>query len=188
VREAVVVAVLAEVEEGTVRLGAFVVADPLPDLAVELRRFLSRTLPDYMVPSAFVPLDSLPLTRSGKVDRRALPALSVLPDSVLARAAAAEFVPPSTPVEELLAEVFAEVLGIEKGRIGVHDNFFDLGGHSLLGNRVVVILYDRWGLEVPLRALFEATDLEDLANRIVETELLAAPDDVVDELLADLGS
>jgi acyl carrier protein len=97
-------------------------------------------------------------------------------------------VAPRTPLEERLAEVFAQVLGIEAGRIGAHDNFFDLGGHSLLATMAVARLYDRWKIEVPLRTLFEAADLADFADRITERELLAASDGMVEELLDSLQS
>jgi acyl carrier protein len=182
VREAAVVPV---VEEGGARLVAFVVAEPLEDLPGELRRFLAGRLPSYMVPAAFQPLGALPLTRSGKVDRRAL--LAALPDSAAGRAAAVEYVPPASPLEERLVEVFAEVLGLQAGRVGMRDNFFDLGGHSLSANRALAILADRWGIEIPLTTLFNATDLGDLADRIIERELEEAPDNLVEELLADLG-
>ena len=96
----------------------------------ELRSFLKAKLPEYMVPAAFVPLDALPLMPNGKVDRRALPA----PDRTRPELEK-EFIAPRTPVEELLAEVWAQVLGIE--RVGIYDNFFELGGHSLLATQAV---------------------------------------------------
>jgi amino acid adenylation domain-containing protein len=182
VREAAVIPVM---EERGAHLVAFVVAEPLEDLPGELRRFLAGRLPSYMVPAAFVELDALPLTRSGKVDRRAL--LAALPDSAAGRATAVEYVPPASPLEERLAEVFAEVLGLPAGRVGMRDNFFDLGGHSLSATRALAILADRWGIEIPLSTLFNATDLGDLADRIIERELEEAPDNLVEELLADLG-
>ncbi|HEX2642565.1 MAG TPA: non-ribosomal peptide synthetase, partial [Thermoanaerobaculia bacterium] len=175
-------AVAALTEDRTARLVAFVVADALPDLPAELRRHLSGTLPAYMVPSAFVALEALPLTRTGKVDRRALPALA---DGATGQATAAEYVPPGTPLEKALGEIFEEVLRIEKGRVGLRDNFFDLGGHSLLATRVMALLQDRTGIDLPMRTLFEATDLEDLAQRIIEEEVLDAPDDLLEELTAE---
>ena len=96
----------------------------------ELRSFLKQKLPEYMVPSAFVFLDTLPLTPNGKVDRKALPA----PDQNRPEAEES-YVAPRTPVEELLAEIWAEVLKLDK--VGVHDNFFELGGHSLLATQVI---------------------------------------------------
>jgi amino acid adenylation domain-containing protein len=151
-------------------------------LFADLQRHLRDTLPEPMIPAVWLLLAALPLTPSGKIDRRGLPA----PDTALGRAAAREFVAPRTPLEEHLAEVFAEVLNIEPGRIGIHDNFFDLGGHSLLATIAIAHLRDRWSLEVPLRTLFEATDLADLADRITEQELSDSPDELVAELLASL--
>ena len=127
--------------------------------ASALRAWLRERLPDYMVPSAFVALESLPLTPSGKTDRRALPA----PETEAA--AAAEPVPPSTPVEEILAGIWAGVLRTE--RVGVHDDFFALGGHSLLGTQVVSRIRVAFGVELPLRALFEEPTVAGLAARIV---------------------
>src|SRR5262249_15068761 len=122
------------------------------------RRFLQTTLPDYMLPAAFVVLDALPLTPSGKVDHQALPA----PDQ--ARPAWFEpFVAPRTPTEELLAGIWASVLGIEA--VGIHDNFFALGGHSLLALQVLSRLRRLFQVEVPLRALFEAPTVAGLAQR-----------------------
>jgi aryl carrier-like protein len=105
-----------------------------------------------MVPSAFVELAALPLTPSGKIDRRALPAPAA---DRLARDAA--FVPPATDAELLLAEIWSELLGVP--RLGLDDNFFHLGGHSLLAARLVARLRARTTLELPLRALFEQPTL-----------------------------
>ncbi|HEX2094523.1 MAG TPA: non-ribosomal peptide synthase/polyketide synthase, partial [Longimicrobiaceae bacterium] len=126
------------------------------ELVPVLRAALRARLPEYMVPSAIVLLDALPLTPTGKLDPGALPA----PDA----AAGAEHVPPRTPTEEILAGIFAEVLGI--GRVGAHDNFFELGGHSLLATRVMARLVPALGVELPLRALFEAQTVAELAARV----------------------
>ncbi len=142
---------------GGKRLVAYVVpAEGVPPSAGELRAWLRGTLPEHMVPSAFVVLDALPLTPSGKVDRRALPEPG--------DAGAAETAAPSTPTEEILAGIWAAVLGTE--RVGAHDDFFALGGHSLLGTRVVARLRDAFGVELPLRALFEAPTVAALAGRV----------------------
>jgi len=179
-------AIVAVVPDAT-GLAAYFVSRRTDDgLFADLQRHLRDTLPEPMIPAAWVRLAALPLTPSGKIDRRGLPALAALPDGALGRAAAREFVAPRTPLEEHLAEVFSEVLKIEPGRVGIHDNFFDLGGHSLLATTAIAHLQDRWGLEIPLRTLFEAADLADLADRITEHEIQNAPDDLVAELLASL--
>ncbi|HEX7242822.1 MAG TPA: amino acid adenylation domain-containing protein, partial [Longimicrobiaceae bacterium] len=128
-----------------------------PLSAYELREHLLRSLPEYMLPAAFVRMDTLPLTTNGKVDRRRLPA----PD--LSWAAEA-YAAPRTFTEEVLAGVWAEVLGVE--RVGVHDNFFDLGGHSLIATRMVSRARAVLRAEVPLRALFEAQTVAELAARV----------------------
>ncbi len=122
----------------------------------QLREAARRRLPEYMVPGAVVLLDALPLTPAGKVDRRALPA----PPEAAEESHAA----PRTPVEEVVAGIFEEVLGRE--RVGAHDDFFELGGHSLMATRVVARLQPAFGVEVPLRALFEAPTVARLAARI----------------------
>ncbi|HWE39204.1 MAG TPA: amino acid adenylation domain-containing protein [Isosphaeraceae bacterium] len=157
VREAVVVA--RPDENGDTRLIAYVVGrgPARPDPA-GLRAQLKGTLPAYMVPAAFVPLDALPLTPHGKVDRRALP------EPVAGDRHAAAFVAPRTPTEEVVAGIWAGLLGLD--RVGVRDDFFALGGHSLLATRVASRLRSAFGVELPLRALFEATTVEALATRI----------------------
>jgi thioester reductase-like protein len=142
-------------------------ADP-----AQLREFLRQKLPDYMVPSIFVNLDTLPLTPNGKVDRKSLPEPSqARPDLK------APYVAPRTPLEKELADICAQVLELEtlngEAAVGVHDNFFDLGGHSLLGTRLVFLLREKYGLEaaqLPLRALFEQPTVANLA-RIIDMAL-----------------
>ncbi|RJL31789.1 non-ribosomal peptide synthetase [Bailinhaonella thermotolerans] len=134
-------------------LVAYVTGAP-PDPA-EVRARLSALLPAHLVPAAVVPLDRMPLTRSGKLDRAALPAPT---------AARPEPEPPATAAEELVASVWAEVLGLE--RVGALDDFFALGGHSLLATRVVVRLSAAAGRPVPLRAVFEARTVRALAARL----------------------
>ena len=161
VREAVVLA--REDEPGERRLVAYVVptAGASGPLAAAWRGFLQQRLPDYMVPAAFVVLDALPLTPNGKLDRRGLPA----PEREQPTASAPEAAP-RTVAEELLAEIWAQALGI--ARLGVHDDFFALGGHSLLATRVMTRVRHSFHVELPLRALFEAPTVAQLALRIDE--------------------
>ncbi|HSF40168.1 MAG TPA: amino acid adenylation domain-containing protein [Thermoanaerobaculia bacterium] len=123
----------------------------------DLRRFAAERLPGHMVPGAVVVLPAFPLTPNGKVDRRALPR---------PEAQAEAFTPPSTPAEVVVAQVWSEVLGSE--RPGREADFFALGGHSLLATQVVSRLSDRLGVDLPVRALFEAPVLSDLAARVEE--------------------
>ncbi|HSF40221.1 MAG TPA: amino acid adenylation domain-containing protein [Thermoanaerobaculia bacterium] len=168
VREAVVVA--REDTPGDLRLVAYVVGEVAAD---GLRQSLRERLPDYMIPAAFVTLSELPLTPNGKVDRKALPA----PEGQRAEKG---HLAPRTPVEEVLAGIWAEVLGLEQ--IGATDHFFDRGGHSLLASRVMSRLRSTFGIEMPLRALFEAPMLADLAAR-VEAARRAGADQLIPPLL-----
>jgi hypothetical protein len=132
---------------------------PISNLQSELRAFLKQLLPDYMIPSAFVLLDALPLTPTGKIDRQALPA----PE--LARADMEQpIVMPRTPLEVTLVGIWAEVLGHKQ--IGIHDNFFELGGHSLLATQLIARLRTALQVELPVRVLFEAPTVAELAERI----------------------
>jgi hypothetical protein len=120
----------------------------------EVRKFLRGKLPDYMVPAVFMILDALPLTPNGKLDRRALPDVERLHSEV------GGHVPPRTPMEQLFATIWREVLETE--RVGVHDNFFDLGGHSLLSMRVISRVEKQTGQRIhPREILFQT--LEQLA-------------------------
>ncbi|MUG92150.1 amino acid adenylation domain-containing protein [Scytonema sp. UIC 10036] len=131
-------------------------------LIPQLRSFLKERLPDYMVPSAFVLLPALPLTSNGKVNRSALTA----PDSVRFEFENT-FVAPRTPVEEIVAAIWAELLGLE--RLGIHDNFFNLGGHSLLATQVISRVRQAFQVKVQLRQLFEAPTVAGLAQIIEKT-------------------
>ncbi|MEH6413517.1 non-ribosomal peptide synthase/polyketide synthase [Pseudomonas sp. CGJS7] len=128
--------------------------------AETLRKALDGRLPDYMIPSAFIGVDALPLTPNGKLDRKALPA----PDY-----AAASLRLPRNPREELLCQLFAEVLGRE--RVGIDDSFFDLGGHSLLAIRLIGLIRARLQLELPIRALFEQRTVAALAPHLDRNRL-----------------
>jgi amino acid adenylation domain-containing protein len=156
VREAVVVA--REGEVGDPRLVAYYTGEEAG--AAALRAHLAERLPEYMIPAAFVFMDALPVNPNGKLDRKALPAPELA-------SAEEKYVAPRTPVEEVLAGTWAEVLGVE--RVGVEDGFFELGGHSLLATRVVSRVRELFGVELPLRALFEGPTVAELA-RAVEDE------------------
>jgi amino acid adenylation domain-containing protein len=130
-------------------------------LIPQLRNFLQQNLPDYMVPSALVRMKALPLTPNGKVDRRALPA----PESDRSHLEG-EFVAPRDRIEEVLAGIFAQVLGAEQ--VGVYDNFFNLGGHSLLATQVISHIRTTFEIELPLRRLFESPTVAGLAAAIQE--------------------
>ena len=161
VRQAVVLA--REDRPGDKRLVAYVLLASGTPAIGELRDYLQRKLPDYMLPSAFVPVSGLPRTSSGKVNRSALPA----PDHQ-AHEAASKYVEPRSAVEQLLADVCAEVLGV--ARMGANDDFFALGGHSLLATRVMARLETALQVELPVRLLFEAPTIAGLAQRIVAME------------------
>ncbi|WP_420126115.1 amino acid adenylation domain-containing protein [Longimicrobium sp.] len=125
----------------------------------ELRAFLRARLPEYMVPSAFVSVDALPRTPNGKIDR-----LSLAAPEGLERGEGDEYVAPRTPVEEILCGIWAAVLGVE--RVGVRDDFFALGGHSLRAVQIVARLRDALGVSVPLPAIFQAHTVQALAAQV----------------------
>jgi amino acid adenylation domain-containing protein len=161
VREAVVL--VREDEPGEKRLVAYVVGSVETDA---LRGHLRDGLPEYMVPAAFVVLDALPLTANGKLDRKALPAPELA-------SAEETYVAPRTPVEEVLAGIWAEMLRLE--RVGVEESFFELGGHSLLATRVISRVREVFGVELPLRALFEGPTVAELAGRVEEMRRAELP-------------
>jgi len=171
VREAVVVAEAATTENQ--RLVGYVVASgSKPPGIDELRTFLERRLPAYMIPSTFVFLKTMPLTPNGKIDRASLPS----PDDArpgLQRL----FVAPRTPIEKELAGIWAELLKLNE--VGVEDSFFELGGHSLLATQVVSRMRKTFNCEIPLRSLFESPTIAQLAQQIaasraIESERLLA--------------
>jgi amino acid adenylation domain-containing protein len=164
VREAVVA--LREPAGGEPHLVAWVVLQSQAVLDREtLRHFLAEQLPAPMIPRAIVALDGLPLTPHGKVDRAALPTPG---EADLLRAAERE--PPATPLEAALAAVWSELLGVAE--IGRRDDFFALGGHSIVAVRLVARLRERFGLEVTLRQVFETPGLADLADALLEQHVL----------------
>jgi acyl carrier protein len=138
-----------------------------------LRERLQASLPEYMVPLAFVRLERLPLTPNGKVDRKALPAPA---DSD--RCGQEEYVAPRNDTEQALADIWCKVLGL--ARVGIHDDFFGLGGHSLTATQVVSRVREVLGVEIALRALFERPTVAQLAEAVALLADTSLPDGEVD--------
>ena len=134
-------------------------------LVPELREYLESRLPDYMVPSGLMVLSQLPLTPNGKVDRKALP----VPD--VTSSMSTEYLAPQTQTQKALAEIWVEVLGIDK--VGIHDNFFDLGGHSLLATQVMSRVRNIFEIELTLKRLFESPTIADIAKSLEVLSQLA---------------
>jgi len=145
----------------------------------ELREYLKQSLPEYMAPSLYVWLEKMPLTSNGKIDRMALPEAK---EAGIARKR--EYVAPSGPVEETLADIWSELLGVEK--VGVHDNFFELGGHSLLLTQVVLRVRLAFSSDMPLRTLFDAPTIKQLSVAIAAEQLSEADSTEAAELLQEL--
>ena len=179
------VVVAREDSPGEKYLVAYVVAAPAAELAADgLRDFLKSRLPDHMIPAAFVRLESLPLTPNGKVDRTALPPPSAS-NTVRNKSGAV----PRTIVEERLAEILAGLLGLEQ--VDVNDNFFLLGGHSLLGTQVIGRVRDAFGVELPLRTLFEHPTVSGMSaeiDRLIYSKLEAMSEEETYEALDSTGN
>jgi acyl-coenzyme A synthetase/AMP-(fatty) acid ligase/acyl carrier protein len=158
IKEAVVTAL--NNNSGDERLVAYVVPKTIPQPNVtELRRFLEAKLPDYMIPTSFITLNALPLTDTLKVDRKALPnPNSLRPEIAVAYAA------PRNSIEDALAKIWAEVLDIDQ--VGVHDNFFDLGGHSLAATRIISRVVQSFPTSLPIKVLFDASTVAEMAEVI----------------------
>ncbi|HJX28761.1 MAG TPA: amino acid adenylation domain-containing protein [Thermoanaerobaculia bacterium] len=154
-----VVVLAREDQPGDKRLVAYLVgkSGPIAASSAELRHYVRERLPEYMVPSAFVVLAAWPLTPNGKLDRKILP----VPEW---QGAKESYVAPRTPVEAVLAGIWAELLALQ--RVGATDNFFNLGGHSLLATQARARVRDSFGVELPLRTLFERPMLADMAAEI----------------------
>ncbi|HYK22397.1 MAG TPA: amino acid adenylation domain-containing protein, partial [Pyrinomonadaceae bacterium] len=179
VREAVVLA--TKTNRGDERLNAYVVPHEAGTAnAKQLKGFLQERLPEYMLPSSFVMLDSLPLTATGKVDRNALP---VDQEGIAAKE---NHIAPRTALEQVLAGIFSEILFVE--RIGANDSFFDLGGHSLLATQVLSRVREAFHLELPLRKLFKSPTVAGLAAAILEDEVERDRVEYTAELLLKLAN
>ncbi len=174
VRQAVVV--VREDAPGNATLAAYIVpAQTPPPTVSELRQALAAHLPEYMIPSAYVMLDALPVTPNGKVDRKMLPAPSSERPEL-----SAPYRAPDTQIETALVDIYAEVLGLE--RVGVHDDFFNLGGHSLLGGQAIARACAVFQIDLPLRALFEHPTVAGLAQAIEDMLLREVEELSEDEL------
>jgi acyl carrier protein len=153
-------------EEGSSggRLVAYVIpiVNSVSEISVdELRKYLSTRLPDYMVPAVFVSIASLPVTLNGKVDRAALPVpdgSNILLDELVVNAE------PRSLIEQQLVASIAELLGLQE--VGLHDNFFLIGGHSLFGAQLIARIQDTFGLDLPLRSVFDSPTVAQLAQQI----------------------
>jgi amino acid adenylation domain-containing protein len=157
-------AVIFDETGGRQRLIAYLVARPQSQISIEeLSHHLKRRLPDYMIPSAFVLLDQMPLTSNGKLDRKALP----LPESVV-QDETSGYTSPRTGVEQVIASIWATLLRRE--RVGVEDNFFTLGGHSLLATQVLSRVRELLQVKLPLRVLFESPTVGELARAVIAHE------------------
>jgi non-ribosomal peptide synthetase component E (peptide arylation enzyme) len=169
--------VIAGEENGEKRLVAYVVGEAE---TTELKRYLQERLPEYMIPSAWLKLDALPLTTNGKVDRCALP----VPGATIRTEPEDTYVAPRTPVEEMFASIWSEVLKVEK--VGIYDNFFELGGHSLLATQVLARVRSVYNVEVPLRRLFESPTVARLAVAVVQEQASEEDEDEMAQLIAEL--
>lgn len=162
VLEAAVLAQESEQGDGNKRLVAYLVPRPGQTVSVnELREALQKELPDYMVPSAFIPLEAMPLTTSGKIDRRELPKLQRV--EIKQRT---EYVPPETPAEEIIAQIWAELLHLD--RISIYDNFFEIGGHSLLAMQLIYRLNEAFEVNLTVRDLLQEPTIANLALQVEE--------------------
>jgi len=176
IREAVVLA--REDEPGDKRLVAYLVSES--ELGVsELREWLKQKLPEYMVPTGYVWLAELPLTANGKVDRAALPA----PEGTRPELADS-YVAPRTAIEEVVARIWSEVLKVE--RVGLHDNFFALGGDSLKAIQVISRVQSFLEVELRLRAIFESPTVAELCLVLSQTENDLVATDEMAQLLSEL--
>jgi acyl carrier protein len=172
--------VVREEEPGDKRLVAYVVAEPGIEVRwQELRSHLQARLPDYMAPSSCVLLSELPLTPNGKLDRQAL--LKVKGQIITSSPG---FIPPRTPIEEELAAIWTELLQVE--RIGIYDNFFYLGGHSILLTQLVSRVQNVFGVQLPIQSLFIMPTLADMARAIFEEYFEYENEETLTDILHDL--
>jgi acyl carrier protein len=144
-----------------------------------LRRILGEKLPEYMIPSGFVFLDVLPLSANGKVDRRALPDPGNSRPNLDTPYAA-----PRTPIQKELAQIWDDVLSLDQ--VGIHDNFFDLGGHSLAASRVISRVIQTFQLDIPLRSLFDSPTVAEMARVITMNQARKASQEELERMLREV--
>jgi len=158
------VVILSEPHLGEQQLVAYYVSDSFESLSTSmLRQYLKEKLPEYMVPGTFVQLDRFPLTPNGKIDRKALSSLKGVGQKQVK-----EYLEPLTEMEEKLAQIWADVLKID--RVSMLDNFFELGGHSLLASQLIAKVRKEFQMDVPLKVLFESSDVTSMAKTIEELQ------------------
>jgi acyl carrier protein len=167
-----------EDKSGDKRLAAYIVSAKKPK-SEELRAFLAQQLPEYMVPSAFVVLDSLPLTPNGKVDLRALPNPEQQPVQM-----EREFVVARNPEEEKIVAIWSEVLKLD--RVGVTDNFFELGGHSLLATQIISRIRNTFRVQMPLHSFLQTPTVAGLAEKISTFPPAESEEEEMARMLAEL--
>jgi non-ribosomal peptide synthetase component F len=171
--------VVYENTPGDKRLVAYVVKEPESSAGSdELRKFLKRKLPDYMLPAAFMFVDALPRTPNGKLDRNALPRPDQSGFDVKTYQA------PRTAAEETVAKIWADVLKVE--RVGIHDNFFDLGGHSLLATRVISRTRAAFHTDLSLRSFFEAPTVAEMVTLIMKDQAQQLDEECLRGVLTEL--
>jgi amino acid adenylation domain-containing protein len=179
IREAVAVAYEGAMHDK--RLVAYVVAQAKPPTTIELRNFLKESLPEYMLPEAFIMMEALPLTANGKLNLSALP-----PPDTQRPLQSQPFVAPRTPTAQTLARLWKDVLNIE--RVGILDNFFDLGGHSLLAIKLVARIRTEFNVEMALADFFTAATIEELSKKVEEALIDTSNFAEMEEMLGMLES
>jgi SAM-dependent methyltransferase/acyl carrier protein len=148
-------------------------------LVPKFRQFLEKQLPDYMIPSSFRLLEFMPLTPNGKIDHRNLPLLD------MSQQIKVDFVAPRTPIEEILAGAWSDVLGLK--RISIHDNFFELGGHSLLATQLMIKIQEVFSVNLPLHLLFENPTVAKLSKLLLIQIMEQTDNDVLGKVLEEIG-
>ncbi len=145
-------------KEGDKFLVAYYVSDEEIDNR-ELIKFLSSIIPDYMVPAYYVHLERLPLNSNGKIDKKALPEFN--------NRYVTNYIAPSNEIEDKLVEIWSDILNIDKNEISINQSFFELGGHSLKATILVNKIYKVFGIEVPLKEVFNKQDIESMADFLI---------------------